>query len=197
MSASSGVHEPSWDGEDPSLQGGHGGLLKVVSGEAADGAAEVVRPSRPGASQAALAMNLPDGRCASPALLSSAIRCSTTAWRRWSASTSSTPPGRKVGEGVVVPGGEQRQQGSGGGADPAHDQPHLDGVLSTVAAGGGGVGGLRDVGAGDFRRGQPVRDRRPRLLSMASIAARIFLSCRAVIENCTSNFTAVASTARL
>ena len=70
------------------------------------------------ASQAALAMNLPDGRCARPALLSSAIRCSTTACRRWSASISSDVAGPVGDEGVVVPGGEQRQLASRGWGGP-------------------------------------------------------------------------------
>ena len=96
-------------------------------------------------------------------------------------------------ERVVVPGGEQRQLAAGGGADPAHHQPHGEGVL----AGERRVAGLGDVGTGDLRGREPVRDRRPGSSPMASIAARIFLSCRAVTENSTPSLTAVPSTARL
>ena len=48
------------------------------------------------ASHAALAKNRPEGRWASPADFSSAMDCSTTAWRRWSASTSTSSPSRSV-----------------------------------------------------------------------------------------------------
>jgi hypothetical protein len=57
------------------------------------------------------------------------------------------------------------------------------------------VWGLGDIGAGDLRRGQPVWDRRPPDSEMEEIAARIFLSCRGVIEDRTSNLPAVDLTA--
>jgi len=46
--------------------------------------------------EAALAMNRPDGRCVSPADFSSAMDCPTMACRRWSASISTSSPGRSV-----------------------------------------------------------------------------------------------------
>ncbi len=46
MSTSAGVHQPSGDGEDLVLQGGDGGLFEVASGEASDGAGEVVGHDR-------------------------------------------------------------------------------------------------------------------------------------------------------
>jgi len=58
-------------------------------------------------------------------------------------------------ESVVVPVGEQGELAAGDGAD-----------LAGVALVGGedGEGGLGDVGAGDLRTRQPVRDRLPRSL---------------------------------
>jgi len=61
-------------------------------------------------------------------------------------------------EGVVVPGGEQRQLRARGRADPAH----LAGV--PLVAGEHGERDLGDVGARDLWRAQPVRDRLPRVL---------------------------------
>jgi hypothetical protein len=48
-------------------------------------------------SQAALALNCPEGRCASPLpALRSRMASSQTAWRRWSVSSQVAVPGRSV-----------------------------------------------------------------------------------------------------
>lgn len=103
-------------------------------------------------------MNRPEGRCASPALLSSgdglfddgvaAVVCFDLGQRQLAVGDES----------VVVPVGEQGELAAGDGADPAD--------LAGVAGVGGedGEGGLGDVGAGDLRTRQPVRDRLPRSL---------------------------------
>ncbi len=96
-------------------------------------------------------------------------------------------------EGVVVPGGEQRQLRARRRPDPTHDQPDLTGVPPVT--GEHGERGLGDVGAGDLRGGQPVRDRLPgRVADRVDRRAGIRLSCRTVMENRTSNLTAVATT---
>src|SRR4051794_34321542 len=96
MSAASAVDESSWDSEDALPQGGGGGLLEVVPGQTSHAPAEDVGhhgQREPGG----VGHELPRGQVReSGALVSSAIRCSTTAWRRWSASTRTTSPGRLV-----------------------------------------------------------------------------------------------------
>ena len=47
-------------------------------------------------SQAALAVNTPEGRCANGPALRSAMTCSTTAWSRWEASAASVLRGESV-----------------------------------------------------------------------------------------------------
>jgi len=51
-------------------------------------------------SQAALALKVPDGRCASGPSLSSAMTCSMIAWPRWAASASSIRRGELVNTAV-------------------------------------------------------------------------------------------------
>jgi len=48
------------------------------------------------ASQAGLAVKIPDGRCARGPFLSSAMTCSTMAWSRWVASAGSVDSGELV-----------------------------------------------------------------------------------------------------
>jgi len=119
MSSSAGVHEPAGHGDDLAPQRCVCCGVQVGAGEPADRSAEVVAMTAR-ASQAPLAMNLPDGRCASPALFSLPIVCSTTACRRWSAASSGSGRSRSVTNAVVVPGGEQRQLRAWSRADQAH-----------------------------------------------------------------------------
>ena len=58
-------------------------------------------------SQAPLAVNCPEGRCASGPFFRSAMTCSMIAWRRWSASACDHRQGRVGEHGVVAPGREQ------------------------------------------------------------------------------------------
>jgi hypothetical protein len=145
------------------------------------------------ASQTALAMKWPEGRCARPALWSSAMRCSTIACQRWVGLEIEELPFPVGDERAVVPGGEQRELAAGGGTYSPDDQPDGHRVLAAER----GVVGLGDVGAETSGVESQYGIGCHAASSMASMAARIFLSCRTVTENATLNFTAVSSTALL
>lgn len=90
-------------------------------------------------------------------------------------------------ESVVVPGGEQRELRPGCRTDPAHLAGVVagedgDGVSAMSVPSTWGVVSQYGIGC------QPDS-------SIASIAARVRLSCRAVMENRTSDLVAVASIA--
>ena len=104
------------------------------------------------ASQAALALNFPDGRCARGPSLRSASSCSMIAWPRCCSSAWRSLV-RAVGEdGVVAPGGEQLALARRGAgvlvADAADDEPGGD-VQGLLLRGERRVGGLGDLGVGD------------------------------------------------
>ena len=124
------------------------------------------------ASQAALAVNFPDGACASGPSFSSAMTCSMMAWSRWVSSAGDRGEGGVGDEPVVPPQGEQLVLVSRccraamvalfSRCDPAHDQPA--GHLPLL-----GVGGERgEVDLGDLRFGDP-----PVLVAASQIALRV------------------------
>src|SRR4051794_19884459 len=97
--ASGGAGDPCRDGDEPGSKGCGGrdgeAMTGAGSGQGAGGAQQLnAMVAR--ASQAALAVNTPDGRCASGPFLRSAMTCSTTAWARWVASASSIASGESV-----------------------------------------------------------------------------------------------------
>ncbi len=101
--------------------------------------------------QAALAAKRPDGMWFSPTpYFRSRMAFSTSAWRRWSAS-SWVSPSRSVMKPSV--GGEEGQLGTGSGLHPGNE-PHRCGVGLTLE---GGVGGLGHIGGAVH----PVWDGRP------------------------------------
>ena len=104
-------------------------------------------------SHAALAVNDPEGRCASGPSVQSAKTCSTTAWSRCWASAWSSSNGRVGEHGVVAPDREQLVLPWRPWvlvADPADDQPGGDGLA--LLRGERGVAGLGDLGVGDPAR---------------------------------------------
>lgn len=146
MSPSPPVHEASGDGEDPSLQGVHGGLLQIRTSKATHGAGEVVGhhgQRQPGGVCHELARRQV-GESGALELGDPLLDDRVAAVVGLDLTDVSGPVGD---ERVVVLGREQRQLAAGSRPDPAHDKAHRDGVL----AGERGVGGLGDVGTGDLR----------------------------------------------
>ena len=107
--ASGGGGDPGGDGDQLGRRVAQ--RARACRAEAAAPAARARLNAMPAsASQAALAVNFPEGRCASGPSLSSAMTCSTMAWSRWfsSARDRGDLAGFAVGdEGVVPPDGEQ------------------------------------------------------------------------------------------
>jgi hypothetical protein len=120
-------------------------------------------------SQAALALNRPDGRCAGGPFFRSAMTCSMTAWPRCAASAWSIDSGGVGEHRVVAVDGEQLALvGRVEVGDAAYDQP-CGHSLGFRLFREGGVGHLGDLGVGDplLRRfvedGVGVFDRCPRI----------------------------------
>ncbi len=192
MPSSAGVDEPAGHGEDVAAQRLGGRSLQPVAGELSDGAAEVVRhdrqgePGRVGHELArrqvcqAGALELGDGLLDDgvPAVIGLDL------------GQREVPVGD---ERVVVPGGEQRQLRTRGRPDPAHDQ--ADGAGVPLVAGEDGEGGLGDVGPGDLRLRQPVRDRLPGVLIDRGDRGADPLVLPGGDGDRTSNFAAAARTA--
>ena len=85
------------------------------------------------ASQAPLAAKRPEGRWLSPTPYSRSLMAfSTSAWRRWSASSSRGIAVAVGDEAVIAVGGEEGQLGTGRGLHPADDEPHRGGVGLTA-----------------------------------------------------------------
>ena len=77
-------------------------------------------------SQAALAKNLPDGQCSSPApSLRSRMASSTVAWSRWNWSTSTASPSRSVRNAWCRQSGHSCAWAAVGEAGAAHDEAQL------------------------------------------------------------------------